>query len=191
MELFKNIRLKIGKAIFIKKMARTKRKVYYSNISQVINIGIVWDASKPDDFACLSRFYQKMHERNIDVKILGYFPGKNLPDQYTAIRYLTCIRKKEINFFYHPVSSETKTFISNRFDILIDINFKKLFPLQYITSLSNAGFKVGLFESETMDTPFDLMMEIKKPVDVENYLNQVIHYLDMINSGAVKKFDKE
>ena len=44
------------------------------------------------------------------------------------------------------------------------------------------GFKVGLFESETTDTPFDLMMDIKNPVDVDNYLNQVIHYLEMINS---------
>ena len=185
MELFGNIRLKIGKAVLAKKMARTKRKVYYSNIGLVKRIGIVWDASKPDEFPGLSRFHQKMHERNIEVNILGYFPGKNLPDQYTAIRYLTCIRKKEMNFFYHPVTYETNNFISNRFEILIDINFKKLFPLQYISSLSNAGFKVGLFESETMDTPFDLMLEIKNPVDVENYLNQVIHYLEMIHSGAV------
>ena len=185
MELFRNIRLKIGKAVLAKKMARTKRKVYYSNIGLVKRIGIVWDASKPDEFPGLSRFHQKMHERNIEVNILGYFPGKNLPDQYTAIRYLTCIRRKEMNFFYHPVTYETNNFISNRFEILIDINFKKLFPLQYISSLSTAGFKVGLFESETMDTPFDLMMEIKNPVDVENYLNQVIHYLEMIHSEAV------
>jgi hypothetical protein len=185
MELFRNIRLKIGKAVLAKKISRTKRKVYYSNIGLVKRIGIVWDASKPDEFPGLSRFHQKMHERNIEVNILGYFPGKNLPDQYTAIRYLTCIRKKEMNFFYHPVTYETNNFISNRFEILIDINFKKLFPLQYISSLSNAGFKVGLFESETMDTPFDLMMEIKNPVDVENYLNQVIHYLEMIHSEAV------
>jgi len=185
MELFRNIRLKIGKAVLAKKISRTKRKVYYSNIGLVKRIGIVWDASKPDEFPGLSRFHQKMHERNIEVNILGYFPGKNLPDQYTAIRYLTCIRKKEMNFLYHPVTYETNNFISNRFEILIDINFKKLFPLQYISSLSNAGFKVGLFESETMDTPFDLMMEIKNPVDVENYLNQVIHYLEMIHSEAV------
>ncbi|MDP3002500.1 MAG: hypothetical protein Q8N38_05175 [Bacteroidales bacterium] len=186
MELFKNIRLNIGKAILTKRIARTKKKVYYSNIDLVKNIGIVWDALRPEDFASLSRFYQKMHKRNIEVKILGYFPGKNLPDQYTAIKYLTCIRKKELNFFYHPVSSETNNFISNRFDILIDINFKKLFPLQYISSLSNAAFKVGLFESESGETPFDLMMEIKNPVDVDNYLIQVIEYLEMINSGTVK-----
>jgi hypothetical protein len=186
MELFKSLRLKIGKAILSKKIARTKRKLYYSNISQVKNIGIVWDASRLDDFPSLSRFYQKLHERNIEVKILGYFPGKNLPDQYTAIRYLTCIRKQDINLFYNPVSFETNTFINNRFDILIDINFKKLFPLQYILSLSNAGFKIGLFEPETNETPFDLMMEIKNPIDIDYYLSQIIQYLEMINSGTVK-----
>jgi hypothetical protein len=57
--------------------------------------------------------------------------------------------------------------------------------------LSNAGFKVGLFEPENGNTPFDLMMEIKGPVNVENYLIQVMHYLEMINSGTVKKVDKK
>jgi hypothetical protein len=182
MELFINIRLKIGNAILKNKVAKMKRKTYYSNMSQVKKIGILWDASKTEDFACLSKFYQKMHESKIDVKILGYFSGKNLPNQYTAIRFLTCIRKEELNFFYHPVSTETKTFISNRFDVLIDINFKRLLPLHYISSLSNAGFKVGLFESDTRNSPFDLMMELKSPVNVEDYLNHVMHYLEMINS---------
>lgn len=186
MELFENIRLKIGKVFLGKKIARTKRKVSYSNIGLVKNIGIVWDASKTSDFTALSKFYQKMHERNIEVRILGYFPGKDLPDQYTAIRYMTCFKKTELNFFCYPESLETTNFISNRFDILIDINFQKLFPLQYISSLSNAGFKVGLFDPEKKDTTFDLMMELGNPVDLEYYLDQTVHYLEMIKSGAAK-----
>jgi hypothetical protein len=187
MELFRNIRLKIGDAILRNKIAGTKRKKHFSNINEVRKIGIVWDASKTDDFACLSRFFQKMHESKTDVKILGFFPGTNLPNQYTAIRYLSVIKKDELNFFYHPVSHETIAFINNRFDVLIDLNFKKLLPLQYISSLSNAGFKVGLFEPETRNTPFDLMMELKNPVNVEYYLDQVVHYLGMINSRTVQK----
>jgi hypothetical protein len=186
MELFKKIRLNIGKNILTKKISRTKRKVHYSNINHVKSIGIVWDASKPEDFASLSRFHQKMLERNIEVKILGYFPGKNLPDQYTAIRYLTFIRRKEISFFYQPVSSDSNSFINNRFDVLIDINFRNTFPLQFISALSAASFKVGLFDSETSNGPFDLMMEIKNPVGIDNYLNQVIQYLEMINCETAK-----
>jgi hypothetical protein len=185
MELLKKIRLKIGDNILKNKIARTKREVQYSNINQVKNIGIVWDASKVDDFTCLTRFHQKMHESKTDVRILGYFPGRNLPYQYTAVRYLTVLRRKELNIFYHPVSTEINTFVSNHFDVLIDLNFKKLLPLKYISSLSNAGFKVGLLDAEKGNTPFDLMMDLKDTVNVEDYLNHVIHYLEMINSGTV------
>jgi hypothetical protein len=184
MELFKNIRLKIGDAILRNKIARTKRKIHYSSINEVKNIGIVWDASKIEDFTCLSKFYQKMHENKTDVKIMGYFPGNNLPNQLTAVRFLSIIKKEELNVFYHPVSSDSNSFVGRRFDVLIDLNFKKLLPLQYISSLSNAGFKVGLFDSDNRNTPFDLMMDLKSPVNVEDYLNQVIHYLEMINSGT-------
>ncbi len=191
MELFKSIRLRIGNSVLRKRMTRTKRKKHFTNIDQVKKIGIVWDASGVDEFACLSKFYQKMHENKTDVFIFGYFPGRNLPNQYTAIRYLSVIKKEELNFLYHPVTKESTTFINNRYDVLIDLNFKKLLPLQYISSLSNAGLKVGLFESGTTDTPFDLLMELKRPVNVQNYLDQVIYYLGMINSGTHTKAEKK
>lgn len=186
MEIGKNIRLKIGNSILRKKAEGSKRKVCYSNIGQVRKIGIVWDASHVNDFSCLSKFCQKMNEKNIDVKIMGYYSGKNLPDQYTAIRYLSCIRREELNFFYHPVSSEAESFVKNRFDILIDINTDNLLPLKCLSALSNAALKVGLFEPGK-DGLFDLMIELNKPVDVSNYLDQAVHYLEMIHSGQVEK----
>jgi hypothetical protein len=190
MELFRNTRLKIGDAILNRKLANTKRKVSYSNIDQVKSIGIIWDASKIDDFVVLSKFYQKMNENKTEVKVLCYFAGKNLPNQYTAIRFLSIVKNEELNIFYHPVSSEANSFISKRFDVLIDLNFRNLLPLRYITSLSTASFKVGLFDPEVKRTPYDLMMEIKNPVNIEGYLSQVIHYLGMINSGTVQKVVK-
>jgi hypothetical protein len=187
MELAKNIRQKIGNTILRKKLEKTRRKVCYTNIDSVKKIGIVWDASEVGDFSSLSRFCQKMSERNIEVKILGYYPGKNLPDQYTAIRYLSCMRREEMNFFYLPLSSESDSFIKNRFDILLDINFKCLLPLKYISSLSEAALKVGLFEDEKNGTVFDLMIDMKKPVNLEEYLGQTVHYLEMIHSGQTEK----
>ncbi len=187
MELFRNYRLKIGNSILVKKSLKTSRKISYTDIDNIKKIGIVWDATKTGDFTSLSKFHQKMQERNVDVKVIGYYPGKELPDQYTAIRFLTCIRRNELSFIYLPASTEADVFINSKFDVLIDINFDKVFPLQYISTLSSARFKVGLFNSEADSSTFDLMMEIKKPVQVENYLTQVIHYLEMINSGTTLK----
>jgi hypothetical protein len=123
-----------------------------------------------------------MQEKKIEVKILGYYEGKILPDQYTALRYLTCFRKQELSFFFTPESNDVRSFINNRFDVLIDINFEKTFALTYVTALSKASLKTGLFEPEGNDTPFDLMMEMAKPVNVDNYLTRVIEYLEMIKS---------
>jgi hypothetical protein len=190
MELFSEIRLKTGNSILSKKLGKVRRKSFYSNISRIKSIGIVWDASKPEDFINLSRFHQQMNERGINVNILGYYPGKELPNQYTALRYLTCFRKQEINLFYVPVSSETERFINTIFDILIDVNFEKSFPLYYISSLSKASFKVGLFDKEADSSTFDLMIELKKPVRIEEYLSNVVHYLEMINSGSSVQADK-
>jgi hypothetical protein len=186
MEMFKNIRLNRGKTILRKKMARMKRTMFRGNINKAKSIGIVWDATNPDDFPALSQFHQKMAEKNIDVKIMGYFPGKYLPDKLTAIRYLTCLKKEDINITYRPVSHEANTFINTRFDILIDINFKDLFPLRYISFLSSAGFKVGIFDTANENFPYDLMMEFNKSTDINTYLTQVVYYLELINTGLNK-----
>lgn len=183
MELFRNFRLNRGKSVLRTKLARMKRVKFKGNINTAKTIGIVWDASNPNEFAILSGFHQKMHERNIEVKIIGFFPGKNLPDRFTAVRYLTCLKTEDLNFFYRPVSGEANSFINTRFDILIDINFKKLFPLQYLSSLSASGFKVGIFDNGFDNSSFDLMIELNKNSDVENYLLQAVHYLEMINTG--------
>jgi hypothetical protein len=187
MGFFTDTRLHFGNLVLAKKASRFTRKPYYRNFFNVRNIGIVWDASKIQEFPVLSRFHQKMHDRNIDVTVIGYYPGKELPDQYTAIRFLTCLRKEEVNFFYLPVSAEADKFTGIRFDILIDINFDNIFPLACVTVLSKAGFKVGLLDTKRNSDIFDLMMELKKPVNVEEYLTQVILYLEMINSESTVK----
>jgi hypothetical protein len=189
MEMFRNIRLKRGETILRKKMDKVKRRRFRGNISNAKTIGLVWDATNTNDFTTLSQFHQKMAERNIDLKILGYFPGKNLPDKLTAIRYLTCLKKEDINLTYRPVSQEANTFINSPFDILIDINFNDLFPLRYISYLSSAGFKVGIFGNGSENSPYDLMMEFNKSIDINTYLTQVIYYLEMINTSSIKKGD--
>lgn len=186
MELARNIRVKIGNSLLRKKILKTSRKVSYQGIGHVRRIGIVWDATRVNDFINLSRFYQKMNERNIEVTILGYFPEKNLPDQYTAIKFLNCIRRDEINFFYLPVSPESESFIRDRFDVLIDINFTGIFPLRCLSSLSNAAFKIGLFDSRNDGIIFDMMMDIKKPVETNYYLEQIMLYLEMIDPGKTE-----
>lgn len=186
MAMFRNLRLRRGRIALRKKFSRTRRTKFRDNISNAKTMGIVWDAERSDEFAALSRFHQKMHERNIELKIIGYYPGKELPDRITAIRYLNCFKEQDLNYFYRPVSREADQFIKTRFDILIDLNFRNRFPLEYISTMSNAGFKVGIFNNGYISNPFDLMMETGDKTDLDEYLKQVVHYLEMINTPRPK-----
>lgn len=182
MNLFKNIRLKRGEAILRKKVQNIKRNKFRGNLASVKKIGIVWDVASVGDFEHLSQFNQKMNERGIDVKVIGYYPGKLLPDRLTAIRFLWCLKKSDLNFFFIPLSEEAELFTSTPFDVLIDMNFNNVFPLKYISAMSSASLKVGLFNKGTCTEYYDLMFEIKKPVNAGDYLSNIIHYLELINN---------
>lgn len=183
MEMFRDLRLSRGKSVLRRKISRLKRKRFRGNISSAKKLGIIWDATNQADFPIISQFYQKMHERNIEVKVISYYPENELPDKLTAVRFLTCLKPEDINIAYRPVSREADEFINTSFDILIDTNFRNIFPLEYISCLSTAGFKVGIFDSGYANPPFDLMLDIKENSDLNNYLTQGIHYLEMINTA--------
>jgi hypothetical protein len=184
MEMFRNFRLSRGRSVLRKKVMRLRRKRFKGNISTAKKIGIIWDASRVDDFAVLSQFHQKMHDKNVEVKVIGYYPEKELPDRLTAVRFLTCLKPEDVNITFRPVTKEANDFINTPFDILIDTNFRKIFPLEYISSLSTAGFKVGIFENNYENPPFDLMIDLNKNTDLNNYLTQAVHYLEMINTSS-------
>jgi hypothetical protein len=183
MELFKNFRLSRGRAVLKSKVSRIKRTKFRGNLLTARKIGMLWDASDPDQFQVLSQFHQKMQERNVELEILGYYPGKEIPDRITAIRYLVCLKQQDLNNYYRPVSAEAGRFISTPYDILIDANFNRVFPLEYVSSLSAAGLKVGIFDNGYVHSPFDLMMDVARNTPLNNYLDQVVHYLEMINTS--------
>lgn len=187
MELFRNLRIRAGRSMLSRKLSKNTRKPHYISFYNIRTIGIVWDASKPEDFNTLARFSQKMTELGKQVRIFGYYPGKLLPDQFIANRTITCLKRTEVDFFYRPATPEAGSFMKEKLDVLIDINFSKQFTLEYITALSQASLKVGLAGADPASTPFDLMISVRNPLAVEKYLEQVLYYLEMINSETIKK----
>jgi len=165
------------------RLKRTRRNKKFNNLHHSHKIGIAWDGSNPDDFEAITAFYQEMQKINIQVDIVCYYPKKVLPDRYTAIRYLTCIKRSDLNFFYIPQSDDVDEFINTPYEILIDINNNNLFPVMFITVLSRAEFKVGAKDLGYTDR-IDMTIDISKQNDPAYFLQQVKYYLEMINTGA-------
>ncbi len=183
MEIFYKTRLAWANALLRRRIKKTFRNKKFNNIRNAHKIGIVWDGSYISDFKHIVSLYQSMQSNNIQVDIVCYYPGKILPDEYTALRYLTCFKRSDLSFFYLPDKDYLNDFISTPYEILIDINFKNQFPLRYITALSKAEFKIGA--GQTIDSNIlDMTLEISDKENIEFYLQQVEHYLKMINTGV-------
>lgn len=183
MEIFNGIRKFIGGLILNQRLKRTRRYKKFNNLHNSHKIGIVWDGSNTTDFEALKDFYHEMQKINIQVDIVCYYPKKILPDEYTLIRYLTCIKSSELNFFFIPQSNDIEEFINTPYEILIDINNNNYFPAKYVTVLSRAEFKVGA-ESSPYNDMLDMTIKIARLDDPAYYLQQVKHYLEMINTGG-------
>lgn len=183
MELLNKPKLIWANALLRRRIKKTFRNKKFNSLRNAHKIGIVWDGSYTSDFKHITNLHQKMLANNIQVDIVCYYPGKILPDEYTALRYLSCFKKSDLGFFFTPDKDYIRDFISTPYEILIDINFRNQFPLLYITALSKAEFKIGA--GQTIDqSNLDMTIEIPEKENIGFYLEQVEHYLNMINTGV-------
>ncbi len=149
------------------------------NLDTAQSAGILFDASHPKHFESVEQFYRELGKKMKDVRVLGYFRGKEMPNQYLFKKDITFYQKKDLNWYRKPVKPEVDDFIARPFDILIDLSLSTDFPFQYIVAMSPAQLKVGHF------TPgrnyYDLMIHVEKDPSIDYLIEQITHYLGTIN----------
>ncbi len=183
MEMFRKLRLAEGNRRLIKRVSKVKRNRRFINISEAKTIGILWDVENVDDLSAISDFILQMSERGIKTEVLAFYGGKELPDKLTALRYLNCLKREDYSFFYIPETREAEPFIRPGFDILIEISFRDVFPLRYVSSLSESRFKIGAgFNGDEIRKHDDMLIVAGRNRNVREYLKQVVVYLEMINA---------
>ncbi|TSA49937.1 MAG: hypothetical protein D4R43_03060 [Sphingobacteriales bacterium] len=70
-------------------------------------------------------------------------------------------------------------FIDRKFDILINVSIKENLPLEYIAALSQASYRVGLYDPNKLYCN-DLMIDLKGNKTLQKYIDQVKHYLHIL-----------
>jgi len=188
MEFLKNIRLNIGRSALKSRSSSVKRAVVNFDYSKATQIGILWDATNDSGINIISSFNKKMSESGKHVEVLAFVPGKEVTDRLTGLTYMRFLRSTDLSFTYVPVSDDAKLFMTKKFDVLIDINPSRVFPLTYIASLSHSLIRVGIDnDSDRDNSPYDLMIQTGKIPDIGIFLEQAVHYLSMINSPVSVK----
>ena len=161
---------------FLKKELQThhvERKT--KSLNEAGDIGILFDASDPDKIALVNSFSDGLKRDKKKIVLLGFYDAPK-----NAINFnFSYFNKKNLNWYLEPQGAVVKEFISRRFDILINAYVGENLPLEYVSALSQASFRIGTFDKEKTYA-YDLMVDLKGERDLRVLMTQYKHYLEML-----------
>lgn len=178
--MFHKFKLKVGHRKLRKSLRGVTRNRLVYNLDSARYVGILFNATAKDMYNPIRAFSNELEGRGINVEMLAFYGGKELPASYISNKKMHFFTKKELNWYKKPKDPAVDEFVEKEFDILIDLSMEEVFPLQWIATLSRAKFKVG--NLSYYGTPNDLIINIKPSEDIEYLLSQVKHYLELINN---------
>ena len=85
---------------------------------------------------------------------------------------------KDFNFFGAASTEKVKNFVSEEFDLLINVSEENSLIYDYVVSSSLAKFKIG----KENDDLYDLLIKVKTNL-VKDLVTEVIFYLDLISKN--------
>ncbi|MCB9257610.1 MAG: hypothetical protein H6579_10800 [Chitinophagales bacterium] len=156
-----------------KKYADTTRTML--NIKQAKAVGIIFDASKPDDIITINQYSDTLRAQGIKVHLLAYQNNKE-----KELRDSRFFNNLQINLFSIPQGGNIEAFQNLELDILICAFLGESLALEYIAATSNARFRVGAFHA-TKTNYFELMINTKQNQSLKYLLQQIDHFLKAIN----------
>ena len=184
MQAIDNIKVKAGRLLLKKEIKKSsKRNTVVCNLNTASSVALLMNISEEPDMRKITKF-EKFLKAEFGIKkvfALGYYDNKKEePNFLRSSISFDCLQRKDLSWNGVPSGNAYENFISEKYDILIDLTSYYNVPLRFVLLRSNAKFKVGRFSEES--APYYDMMIDSKDGDFEEFANQLVHYLTMINA---------
>ncbi|NIA11846.1 MAG: hypothetical protein GWP10_19505, partial [Nitrospiraceae bacterium] len=177
--MYKALKRKIGYYHIWKNRRNQHRKKQVFNLKTANSIGILFDATRSEDFDTVREFHHDLKKTGHTVSVLGFVNDKEIPAHYLFKKDFILCSKKMLNWYDRPIVQEVIDFSKCPFDILIDLTMKDHFVFDYITGSSPARFKVGRYREKPAYV--DMMIQLEEETSLEYFIELVTSYLETIN----------
>ena len=173
----KNWRNRVAYALINHKVRSKKRQSEYHNFQTAKKIGIIWAADGTCSTEQIINLRKELEDKGITVSVLAFCPLKETAELF--IKNFEFFTPKETGFFRLPKLEAIRSFLNEKYDILLDLSIIEQLPVQYIVALSNASMKVGWSRSKY--NYYDLIIDISKQPECSFLIRHIKLYLDTIN----------
>jgi len=177
----KSIQQKLGRFTLNKKRKSLIRNVKAFSLDSASTIGIIYNATNRDDAETIKKFVHYLKEERKEVLSLGFINSKDSSNIVHPHLNYVYFDKRNLSKKMIPIGNDVANFMSKSFSILIDLNLNDNFPIEYITTLSHAKFKVGA-KGNYRDDVCDLTIDVVQNKSTEFLIIQLKYYLKMIKN---------
>ncbi|MCF6243323.1 MAG: hypothetical protein L3J74_18550, partial [Bacteroidales bacterium] len=157
-----------------------ERKVVYNNVHSASYIGIIFNAEDKVFYAAAKEFMNYIDERGIKINALSFVPKSDLIGYFPYRKGVEYFGMDKLAWTGKPKEEGVEEFIERPFDILIDISLTGSFPNEYVFALSKAKFKIC--NNSSIEKYADFVLQLKNKEDIDNYIEQIKHYLESIET---------
>lgn len=188
MKYFRNLRSKIGYYLLKSKVRTLDRKVQSVNLYSAKKAAVIFQPADQAAFEKVQKFIKLLNENGVSVTAVGYINEKKIPNIFLLRKGFLFYCLEDLNWYCKPAASFVNDFLNEPFDILIDLSLERNLPVDYLSYLSVASFKAGKhFEN---NHPFDLTIDVSKNNNIEYLIEQLQHYLSLINKPELHETAK-
>lgn len=136
------------------------------------SIGILFQAENIEQNDIITTFVRQLKSLQKDVQLLGYVPKREFGFQYP----FPYISEKDISWFGKPGGGTSGFFTRSPFDLMINFCADECLPLEYISAVSSAKFRVG-FNKDIHNANYDLILISNEKQNISNLIQNLEKYL--------------
>jgi hypothetical protein len=188
MKLLNSIKTKAGAYFLHKKLESVHRTRKLVNINSASSVGVLFELTDDATYFAIQKYLQKLQERKVKVKALGYASNKLMTNQFLPVLTFDFFKDNQVNWMGFPKAKCAIDFMDIEFDICINIASEKVFPLHYIAGLSRARLKVGPFSQDLnglgendLISIYDILLRAEVDHDQISFLDTIHEYLTILN----------
>ncbi len=180
MSIVKKTRKKAGEYFLRKEFTDVKRQKKSVNFEEAETIALLFDATVPEEFEVVKKYIKSLKDNKRKVRAMGFYDAKEQPALMSSKLEYDFFTRKQLKWYLKPDDPIVENFISEPFDILINLCSNHKMPLLYIMALSRATLKVGRSHPK-YEAYYDIIIEVPAETGISSFIQLAEKYLNMIH----------
>lgn len=180
MGLLEGIKNKLGRLYLNSSGAQRKGTHPIPAFTNIQEIGIIYHADSQKQEEEVNRVAHYLREQGKKVWTMGFVDAKTLPHTKKFHISAEYFWREKLKWNNLPDPTRIGNFISHPFDLVMNLYFEDVLPLEALSSMTRSAYAMGASSVPGALQYNDTVIEMKSN-SIHDLATQMIHYLKVIN----------